>query len=372
VATVTLVSFEVTLKYPHGNPAVEATDHGNMDSDEANVSNEFTFSSGTPAILRVPVEAEINPASEETTIGPWLSWTIDTIAGTHATWTQSRPGDIHTGTNSWTTAEFTMPSLPGQNSDFGTKSVQLAVDNIGAVGSTTIEVFYPRDATNHPGGDQTRPGSGSPRSPNWYYYWGQGVFGGGASVFYDGTLGFLGLTPAGALWRPGLPFAKDEIWIGPGANGEQGAPQPSSGIDFLRNIFLHEARHVEQIADADALLGDLNGLSNSIWTSGWSWSFRPHNHWRLGGDGAAGYLGIDDDNDGEVDEINDNSEIGTPGSDDVNLDVNDDDVPDSWGTGGRAFLEAEAESAETNVEDTFIAHDWANPGKQHNTRRYDN
>src|SRR5205807_2960620 len=63
-------------------------------------------------------------------------------------------------------AKATFTNLPVNIDDFGKKKVQLLVDG-NPVEKTNIEVFFPRDATNHPGG-QTG-------SPNWFYYYLQTV-----------------------------------------------------------------------------------------------------------------------------------------------------------------------------------------------------
>ncbi|MGI6460135.1 MAG: hypothetical protein ACOX5J_08560 [Candidatus Hydrogenedentales bacterium] len=75
---------------------------------------------------------------------------------------------------------------------------------------------------------------------------------------------------------------------------------------------------------------------------------------------------VDDDGDGIIDQENNFGEVGFPRSDDVNLDADFNDVPDSWQP---YDIEKEAEKAETIVEDTYWQADWGNPGKQHQTSK---
>ena len=55
-----------------------------------------------------------------------------------------------------------------------------------------------------------------------------------------------------------------------------------SGIDrFLATVY-HEAKHVEQIRSADFLVP--RATAGAQWKNGWSWNFRPHNHWTESGE----------------------------------------------------------------------------------------
>jgi hypothetical protein len=168
-----------------------------------------------------------------------------------------------------------------------------------------------------------------------------------------------------------MTHSKIEIWIGDRSAGtdtrRDGSGQKVSGIDLFANVVAHERFHTSQIRDADSLLGGLNGRPGSVWEKGWAWN-RPTypNHFTLGPDGKAGVANVDDDGDGIIDQENNFGEVGFPRSDDVNLDADFNDVPDSWQP---YDIEKEAEKAETIVEDTYWQADWGNPGKQHQTSK---
>jgi len=106
----------------------------------------------------------------------------------------------------------------------------------------------------------------------------------------------------------------------------------------------------------------------TIWASGWSWNTNPNpnNHYTLGPDGQPGVANVDDDNDGIIDEKNDNSEVGFAGSDDVDLDLDNDDVPNAWEPD---TIEGQARDEETIAEHTYWESDWGSDGKQHKTNQ---
>jgi hypothetical protein len=174
------------------------------------------------------------------------------------------------------------------------------------------------------------------------------------------------------FWATPLPYSKSEVWVGDPAKGSDtrrdGSNQVVTGIDLFANVVLHELRHTEQIIENDAVLGALNGQVGTIWASGWSFNLSPDNHWSLGPDGQPGMAQVDDDSDQAMDERSDNSEVGFPGSDDVDLDTNANDVADGQGYDGLG-VEVDAGRRETSSEDTYWMLDWGNPGKQHATLR---
>lgn len=75
---------------------------------------------------------------------------------------------------------------------------------------------------------------------------------------------------------------------------------------------------------------------------------------------------MDDDGDGVTDSMLDYNEIGFAGSDDVDLDLDDNDVPNDWEPD---TIEGQAEDQETVTEHTNEMSDWGNVGKQHFTNQ---
>lgn len=349
---------KIELVTPAGDPV-------NAPVNAGDGQNEFTFSAASPGVLTINFKAKVTPNTADLNkVKDLVVFTIENV-GLAPTWAAANPGGQASvsGANLVATAEFS--GLPANNSDFGPKKATLKCDGT-EVGSTILEVFYPILATNHPGGDQTPTGEGSGRSQNWFYYWNQVA--GDPDALYNDTLPVFGRTPALRLWSPTMTYNKNTIWIAPisrtSDSRRDGSGQTVTGIDLFANVVAHENRHVKQISDADALLGGLNGKAGSIWNKGWSWNTGPNNHWTLGPDGKPGKAGVDDDADGKTDEDTDLSEIGFAGSDDVDLDTDDNDVPNSWEPD---TIEGQAGDAETIAEDTHLAQDWGNPGKQHAT-----
>jgi len=363
--------------------------------------NEFTFSEADPGVLTLPVVVKVlpdTPTLRQALEGAVLA-AVDPIGTSHQpggeftqlAWNKPSQDDPRMGEAVWlgaglwgATAELT--GLPMNNSDFGPKTVAVTAQNMEAGISlslqTEIEVFYPKFARNHPGPDQTPPlaqqqATGNPpadRAPNWFHYWNQTPAGSSNALYYnqEGTLD--GLAPAGFYWENPNPYPKNAIWIQDGAadadvarglGGPQQPPPPVEGIDLFANIVLHELRHTVQFDENDNALGPLNGMAGTVWASGWSFKQIPDNHWALGPDGQPGVAGVDDDMDGEIDEMTDLSELGF--GDDVDLDVNTNDIYDGLPYNADNSIEEDASRAETVADDTFWQLDWGDPGKQHKT-----
>src|SRR6266851_1760963 len=80
------------------------------------------------------------------------------------TWSTNNPGGQPMANGDYLEADVTFTGLPTANSAMGRKNVMITVD--GAVkDQKAMEVFFPKVAANHPGGQVG--------SPNWFYYWSQ-------------------------------------------------------------------------------------------------------------------------------------------------------------------------------------------------------
>jgi hypothetical protein len=232
-----------------------------------------------------------------------------------------------------------------------------------------FEVFFPRDADNHPGGQAG--------SPNWFYYWKQ--LAQGHNIEYGGVP--QGSTTAEVkavtLWSYGLAKDKTLITLYKAVCGKfkgYGVGEEFSGIDRFFGSMLHEAKHVDQIARADQLVA-----TGQAGPSRNGWSFNQganHNHWTTGGDGKPGVSGIDDDGDGTIDNL-----VATgPGElghgDDVDLThltTTSRNWPSSWAIPSPLKVPSEIESEAINYSDQQhdenkrARDDWGNPGKNHKT-----
>ncbi|MGH9900490.1 MAG: hypothetical protein ACRD68_01485, partial [Pyrinomonadaceae bacterium] len=187
-ATIRCIAYGVGIARPTGDPV----NNGSAD-------NEFTFNRATPGVLAVPCEARITPNDPDATacVEPHLRWSIDAVGASALTWNTPSPADPAQGLGVNATATFT--GLPNLNDEFGAKTVTLSIEGIGAVATTTIEVFWAKTATNHPD-----PGQGS--TPNWFFYWKQVIEALEGTTFdnlrYGGRDpgGNLGETPSMLRW----------------------------------------------------------------------------------------------------------------------------------------------------------------------------
>ncbi|OYV88067.1 MAG: hypothetical protein B7Z73_09255 [Planctomycetia bacterium 21-64-5] len=292
--------------------------------------NEFTFDASNPGVLTLPVKATVAPDVQAVRDNVYLYASADPIGDSG----ESDPGFTYSATNGYWLDNITYTGLPSNSSDFGTKQVTVSAFP-GDSDSEQYQVFFNRNATNHPGGDDTPPNVASARSPNWFHYWIQAVAS-SDNVYYNSNEQNYGEAPAMLQWSNPLNYGKTDVWIGSAASGSDtrrdGSNQVVTGIDLFANVLAHEHVHIEQIADADALLGSLNGQPGN-WLAGWSWNTTPNNHTIPDGMGGM-----------------------------TNLDTNNNDIPDSWEP---YDIEGAAGDAETIPENTYWQSDWADPGKQH-------
>jgi hypothetical protein len=237
-----------------------------------------------------------------------------------------------------------------------------------------IQVFYTKNATNHPGGEAG--------SRNWYHYW-KAAYGLGSCFVYDDWVG-IAMVSGMVYWS--YADAPDKItrYMQNGSAGEvkwEVDPVyfgPWTGIDAFYNCCHHETHHVSQISSADGIVGTAAG---TCWRYGWSWNQVSHNHWTVGNDGQPGYLNVNDDSDGYTDNQRTDGpgEMGAAGSDDVPLGGQySRDWPDSWGVppGGAGGPWAQGNPVEHAAwgqmgidEDQYWQWDWGNKGKQHATNK---
>ena len=87
-----------------------------------------------------------------------LEWELDAISGSTLTSDPNPPAGPE--------ITFTYTRLPASNSEFGNHTLTLSHPDVPGADHQTVQIFFPRDATNH-------PGTGSGVTPNWYYYWDQ-------------------------------------------------------------------------------------------------------------------------------------------------------------------------------------------------------
>ncbi|UCE67474.1 MAG: hypothetical protein JSU85_05515, partial [Candidatus Zixiibacteriota bacterium] len=365
--------FNVEIKNPHGDPEADPGDAG------ANFTNEVIFSPDYPASnAYVDVFCEAEPDPDTAELRAYLEdnrirWTVTEIDGSSLSWDSQWPGTTDKGEGIDPIATFT--GMPGQNSSFGLKQVKMELMDGGqpiSEKTTNIQVFFPRDESNNPGGND----------PNWFYYWSQVYVNG--NVTYDATLDAGGITPGGAYWSYYTQPDKDDIVIGnwhPGEWRSYEVGREFSGIDRFVATVIHEEKHVDQIQRADPLVPS---SGDDTFRYGWSWGTYPvrHNHWS----DPNNKWGKDDfDDDG--DSIEDNArpeppfEPGWPQPNgdpwDVSLEHQSwQDWPNIWPLPNPMYpgvhpIEAEAINHSDNTMPVnphyYGEFDWGDKGKQHRT-----
>jgi len=223
------------LVTPHGDPRTAPVDSGRG-------QNEYTFSSATPGVLTINFEASVKPSSSGILqhIKDRVSFSVEGIGGSKVQWDAANPNGRSSVRGGELVAKATFTNLPAKIDDFGKKKVQLLVDG-NPIEKTNIEVFFPRDAQNHPGGQAN--------SPNWFYYYLQTVakLGPKPNIKYPAT----GTPQAGhtSHFDPG----PDEICIDDGSirgyTPPYGAYGRLYGIDNFAWCVTHEMQHYKDWVD---------------------------------------------------------------------------------------------------------------------------
>ena len=363
--TVKVYVVQVELVTPKGDPVAAPKNSGDG-------QNEFTFNNASPGVLTVNFKAKVTPNTVDLNkVKDKVFFTVANV-GSAPTWDGANPGGKSSVSGTDLVAKASFSGLPANNADFGIKNVELKFDG-NVIESPNVEVFFNRDATNHPGGQAG--------SPNWFHYWLEAI-GGRANTQYVAALGGnFGETPGMLHWSYTVAQDKTRVDISDVAKTSDsgdacasGGKKMTTGIDTFEDTVLHENHHTVQVAAADAVVGIVAG---SPWRYGWSWNQGAHNHWSLGADGKPGVTGVDDDTDGTIDNyiVTGPGELGN-GDDAVLHDMTAPAQewptafgalpPLCWATG--FAIEDAAYDKEPDNEDGRLAVDWGDPGKQHLTK----
>ena len=400
---VSLTALQVELLNP-----IDRNHDGNINDPEevaAGVGSEFTFwdpanrfaGSQTTNAARLTIEARarIQPAG----LAAQLRWRLfngrDTADATGQLFQPAGTARRWDGNNlnegAGLAPVFTLDRMPANNADFGLKTIRLQLLNpanprqVLHTITQELEVFWPllvnlggprRDANfakSHPGPNlnsipaDTNGRPAGQRAPNWFFYWGQ-VVPNTAEARYAGTRipGNFGVTPAGFWFPNGYAGRHDRLIIGEVAANIDMLGGRTDGIDAFDDTIQHELFHaINQLVNyTNAGFGLGIGGATLVANNHWSGRFgkpavappappppatmlpvpvRRYNHYRnLNGDGDFNDPGEDLDLDG--DDIFNGAEPGT--------------------------VEGLAGPAEPNNQNGRAANDWGNPGKNHNTIRF--
>jgi hypothetical protein len=227
---------KVELVTPSGNP-VSAPD------DDGDGQNEFTFTAEPDNKLEVKFKVRVTPNTDEVlnALQERLYCFMDFV-GTEPSWDIPDPNRTYCGLahpeDGFLVATATFNGLPAENSAFGKKYAEVAGYGLT---STFFEVFFPRDAKNH-------PGDGTGTTPNWYHYWS----GTAVPVDYraDPKFEYNGAVPGGRFDK-----ATGKIYLGPNMpghlaytgvstrNGGRSYRMDYSGIDNVLVTLIHEGEH---------------------------------------------------------------------------------------------------------------------------------
>ena len=356
--TCTVHVVKVELVTPSGDPVSAPSDSGDG-------QNEFTYSSDSPGVLTMNLKARVTPSDAALEIADSCVFRVESIGDSVKAWNAANPSGRAVSSGGSLIATVTYTGLPKRNLNFGKKTASVMFKGI-VCDENNYEVFFPRDAANHPGEEAS--------TPNWFYYWGQ--VSGERNIVYAGSAGWdkqgeiKGMTQWSydSIPNKTLVYIYDEVVTEgrPYSIGEE-----LSGIDMFMGTIIHEKKHIDQIARADSLLVT---HGNDTFRYGWSWNQPLHNHWSAGNDRGWGVAGIDDDGNGLVDDATVRPPFEPGLGDDVSLD-HENYVwwPAEWPLPVPNLcshpIESEAVNATNNAMDEHdnATRDWADPGKQHGT-----
>lgn len=353
--TVKVYVVQVELVTPKGDPVGAPVDSGDG-------QNEFTFNNASPGVLTINFKAKVTPNTVDLNkVKDKVFFTVANVGGS-PTWDAANPGGKSSISGTDLVAKANFSGLPANNTDFGTKKVELKFDG-NIIESPNIEVFFNRDATNHPGGQAG--------SPNWFQYWGS--ISGVANLIYGGAgSGQFGEVRGMLYWSYTAVPEKINVYMMDASRTEgksYGVGKFFSGIDRFMCTSVHERKHTVQIANADTLVGN-----SGSFRYGWSFNQGTHNHWTVGADAKWGVANVDDDGNGIVDDAAIVSPFEPGNGDDANLThATYSDWPAAWPLPAPNNAPHPLESDAINVCDNAMNEhdkagvDWADPGKQHAT-----
>ena len=149
---------KVEFVTPAGDPVSAPKDAGDG-------QNEFTFSTASTGVLTMNLKAKVTPAAAAPIMAADCHFEVDAVGTSAMAWAAANPKGKATSNGAFLTATVAFTGLPDKNDAFGKKKAILLL-NGRKLDENDYEVFFPKNATNHPGGQAG--------SPNWFYYWKEG------------------------------------------------------------------------------------------------------------------------------------------------------------------------------------------------------
>ena len=222
------------LVTPRGNPRTKPRDSGDG-------QNEFTYDASKPGRLVINFKAKLIPSIPGLAMkmAPRVRFRIDEIGKTLPEWDRPNPDGQASVAGNALVAKLTVIGLPARNADLGKKRVDLLLDG-QLVESSDVEVFFNKDAENHPGTVQ---------GPNWFYYWQEGgVCGIDRRTEYDpqsefGKSGYLTQTVYLGSMAAGTNDGPERYTSGSGY-GSVTVTGRGKGIKCVAETVEHEKHHL--------------------------------------------------------------------------------------------------------------------------------
>ena len=237
---------KVEFVTPAGDPVSASKDAGDG-------QNEFTFSTANPGVLTINLKARVTPVAAAALMVNDCRFGVDAVGNSKMEWSKDNKGGKAAFVGGFLTATVKFIGLPEKNDAFG-KKIAMLLWNGRKCDEENYEVFFPKIAKNHPGGQAG--------SPNWFYYWNM-VCGDPNAVFNDSLPDYGQFSPTNPL----------EIQIGNSA-GYVNTTLNDRGIDCFAETVIHESTHRQHyretkingrpdsdgdwLQDSDERLGDLN------------------------------------------------------------------------------------------------------------------
>lgn len=224
-ATLHVPSFEWIT--PKGSPVTAADDMGEG-------KNEFYYDSSANAELLLNLRILVKPTGTAGLTGhdgvkfaDRCAFDLPEIAGSTFAWSTDNDDGKAKAEGEHLVAEATYTTLPEQNSSFGLKQAEFTCDDDEeSIAAGDFEVFFPKNATNHPGGQAG--------SPNWFHFWKQFLpMGRIGTLTYDNSIGAYGVTQS-QLRTSKVSQAASET------NNETG----NQGLHAFYETLVHESYHI--------------------------------------------------------------------------------------------------------------------------------
>jgi hypothetical protein len=258
--------------------------------------NEYVWSSTTPAELEIDAAAMVHTWGCDSPDTAWLASEVSFSTEPEIPTDYTKPGILTVARGSLLVAQslvdgnmqdklvYKLDRLPPKNSDFGKKKVVFA-SRQGKVDYAEVEVFYPADATNHPGSlrgvllvlldeDECTP-YGEVEVPNWFYYYSQ-VYPASDATYALAIRNAYGLTCRQNIYLSQLvstKYGEMEVFLFRNVDGEIIAVEDETlwirGIHKFVVVLEHERVHkrlcergVDRVCNRDITDNDGDGIDD--------------------------------------------------------------------------------------------------------------